>query len=116
MIGTRRRLPPLGAVRAFEAAARPLRFSRAAEELCVTHGAIGDQVVEGRRAAPTRTNPVCRSPREEPGNGEAIWPSRCLAAGALGRCMVKATIGAANQARLKRGRRQAMATRAICCR
>jgi len=36
----RRKLPPLNAVPAFEAAARHLNFSRAADELNVTHGAI----------------------------------------------------------------------------
>lgn len=40
----RRRLPPLNAVRAFEAAARHASFTRAAEELHVTHGAISRQV------------------------------------------------------------------------
>jgi LysR family glycine cleavage system transcriptional activator len=39
-----RRLPPLNAVRAFEAAARHLSFSRAADELCVTPSAIGQSV------------------------------------------------------------------------
>ncbi|UDL88887.1 transcriptional regulator GcvA [Mesorhizobium sp. PAMC28654] len=36
----RRKLPPLNALPAFEAAARHLNFSRAADELNVTHGAI----------------------------------------------------------------------------
>ena len=40
-----RPLPPLNAVRAFEAAARHLNFSRAAEELGVTQGAISKQVI-----------------------------------------------------------------------
>lgn len=40
-----RPLPPLNAVRAFEAAARHLSFSRAAEELGVTQGAISKQIV-----------------------------------------------------------------------
>lgn len=40
----KRRLPPLNAVRAFEAAARHESFSAAAEELNVTHGAISHQV------------------------------------------------------------------------
>ena len=40
----RRRLPPLAALRAFEAAARHLSFSQAAAELFVTHGAISHQV------------------------------------------------------------------------
>ncbi len=40
----RRRLPPLNALRAFEAAARHLSFTRAAEELSVTQAAISHQV------------------------------------------------------------------------
>lgn len=39
-----RKLPPLNALRAFEAAARHLSFSRAAEELSVTPGAISQQM------------------------------------------------------------------------
>ena len=39
-----RKLPPLNAVRAFEAAARHVSFTKAAEELSVTHGAISRQV------------------------------------------------------------------------
>lgn len=38
------RLPPLNALRAFEAAARHLSMTRAAEELNVTHGAISQHV------------------------------------------------------------------------
>ena len=37
-------LPPLNALRAFEAAARHLSFTRAAHELHVTAGAVGQQV------------------------------------------------------------------------
>ena len=40
----RRHLPPLNALRAFEAAARHLSFTRAAEELAVTQAAISHQV------------------------------------------------------------------------
>ena len=39
-----RRLPPLNALRAFEAAARHLSFTRAAAELNVTQAAISHQV------------------------------------------------------------------------
>src|SRR6202047_4142419 len=39
-----RQLPPLNALRAFEAAARSESFTRAAEELCVTQGAVSHQV------------------------------------------------------------------------
>src|SRR6478609_6854862 len=41
---SRRRLPPLKALRAFEAAARHLSFERAGDELAVTPSAIGQQV------------------------------------------------------------------------
>src|SRR5262249_56482475 len=37
-------LPQLSALRAFEAAARHVSFTRAAEELCVTQGAVSHQV------------------------------------------------------------------------
>lgn len=39
-----RKLPPLNAVKAFEAAARHLSFKRAADELCVTPAAVSQQV------------------------------------------------------------------------
>jgi LysR family glycine cleavage system transcriptional activator len=39
-----RHLPPLAALRAFDAAARHLNFTRAAEELHLTHGAISHQM------------------------------------------------------------------------
>ena len=39
-----KRLPPLSALRPFEAAARLESFSRAAEELSLTHGAVSHQV------------------------------------------------------------------------
>src|SRR3954469_4676164 len=39
-----RQLPPLNALRAFEAAARSESFTRAAEELSVTPGAVSHQV------------------------------------------------------------------------
>lgn len=39
-----RRLPPLSSLRPFEAAARLESFSRAAEELHITHGAVSHQV------------------------------------------------------------------------
>ncbi len=41
---TRARLPPLGALRCFEAAARLQSFTRAAQELHLTHGAISRAV------------------------------------------------------------------------
>src|SRR6202048_250164 len=42
--GILRRLPPLNALKAFEAAPRSQSFTRAAEELNVTHGAVSHQV------------------------------------------------------------------------
>src|ERR1700738_2680116 len=41
---SRSRLPPLNAIKAFEAAARLGSFTRAAEELSVTHGAVSRQI------------------------------------------------------------------------
>ncbi|WP_051310487.1 LysR family transcriptional regulator [Bradyrhizobium sp. Cp5.3] len=38
------RLPPLNSLRAFEASARHLSFKRASDELCVTPGAVSQQV------------------------------------------------------------------------
>lgn len=43
-MASRERLPPLTAVRYFEAAARHLSFTRAAQELNVTHSAISHQI------------------------------------------------------------------------
>src|ERR1700756_4208919 len=40
----RARLPPLNAIKAFEAAARLGSFTRAAEELSFTHGAVSRQI------------------------------------------------------------------------
>jgi LysR family glycine cleavage system transcriptional activator len=40
----RRSLPPLNALRSFDAAARHQSFTRAADELCVTQGAVSHQV------------------------------------------------------------------------
>src|SRR5436190_19224170 len=39
-----RRLPPLNAMRAFEASARNASFTRAAAELCVSQGAVSRHV------------------------------------------------------------------------
>ncbi|MCB4805555.1 LysR family glycine cleavage system transcriptional activator [Methylobacterium brachiatum] len=49
-----RRLPPLNALKAFEAAARHASFTRAAEELRVTHGAVSRhvQMLEGWLGVP----------------------------------------------------------------
>lgn len=57
----RPRFPPLNALRAFEAAARLGGFTRAAEELCVTPGAIAQHIktLEAWFAAPL----FARSPR-----------------------------------------------------
>lgn len=41
-----RRLPPLNAIRAFEAAGRHVSFTKAAAELHVTHGAVSRQVAQ----------------------------------------------------------------------
>ncbi len=53
------RLPALNALRAFEAAARHLSFTRAAEELNVTPGAISQQI---RPAGRVRRRPCSGAP------------------------------------------------------
>lgn len=50
----RAELPPLDALRAFEAAARQLSFTRAAEELFVTQSAVSKQVIALESALGTR--------------------------------------------------------------
>jgi LysR family glycine cleavage system transcriptional activator len=69
-----RRLPPLGALRAFEAAARHLSFKAAADELAVTPTAISHQLrlLEdslGQRLFERRIRKVTLTPA-----GEALYP------------------------------------------
>ena len=39
-----RKIPPLNALRAFESVSRLVSFTKAAEELCVTQGAVSRQI------------------------------------------------------------------------
>jgi predicted transcriptional regulator len=60
-------LPPLDLIRAFEAAARTLSFTKAAEELCVTQSAVSRQIRAlednlGVGCAPTRVRRILLSP------------------------------------------------------
>lgn len=93
------RLPPLHAVRAFAAAARHASFTRAADELGVTHGAVSKQVrlLEDHLGVPLFTRGVRRVALTAAGR-ELL----AEAAPALER------IGAA-AARLRRGRRSGSA-------
>ena len=51
-----RKLPPLNAVRAFEAAARHISFTKAADELRVTHGAVDPLGIFGKqKKGPSQT-------------------------------------------------------------
>ena len=65
----RRALPPLGGLRAFEAFARQGRMTAAADELCVTHGAISRQIkhLEGSLGVPLIEGPRNRLRITEPG-------------------------------------------------
>ena len=56
-----RRLPPLNALRAFEAAARHLSFTRAADELHVTQTAISHQIKASRSASACACSGACRA-------------------------------------------------------
>jgi hypothetical protein len=81
-----RRLPPLNALKAFEAAARHGSFTRAADELHVTHGAVSRhvQVLEAwlglplferhnRRVALTEAG-APTPPRSAPPSTGSPWP------------------------------------------
>ena len=68
------RLPPLNGLRAFEAAARHLSFTRAAGELYVTRGAVAQQVRKleaafGRKLFHVRRNRLTLTPA-----GERLFP------------------------------------------
>jgi LysR family glycine cleavage system transcriptional activator len=69
------RLPPLNGLRSFEAAARHLSFTRAADELCVTPGAVSQQVKSLERAL--RVTLFRRLPRSLvlTNEGEAYLPA-----------------------------------------
>jgi LysR family glycine cleavage system transcriptional activator len=86
-----RRLPPLNALKAFEAAARHESFTRAAEELFVTQGAVSHQVkaleeelgvkLQSRAPAPVITGPnVNASPRWDAFDRIALGTERLLSA------------------------------------
>src|SRR3546814_11587323 len=65
---------PLNALRAFEAAARHLNFTRAAIELCVSQGAVSHQVASLERRLGTRLFrrlPRCLALTDE---GQALVP------------------------------------------
>src|SRR5216684_2947281 len=70
---SRSRLPPLNAIKAFEAAARLGSFTRAAEELNVTHGAVSRQIrmledwLGARLFLRTSRNAVISGPSRQPG-------------------------------------------------
>src|SRR5438552_18050082 len=94
----RARLPPLNAIKAFEAAARLGSFTRAAEELSVTHGAVSRQIRlleewlgtslflrTSRNAVPTRAGTDLLADAGPPSTGwrvplcvcRAVKPARC---------------------------------------
>ena len=55
----RKRLPPLNALRTFEAAARNGSFKHAAEELCVSHSAVSHPIkLLERHLGRVEANPV----------------------------------------------------------
>lgn len=83
-----RRLPPLDALRAFEAAARHLSFTRAAEEIHVTQGAVSHRVraLEAELGVPLFRRLTRRLELTEAGETLALAVRRGLEeiAGALG--------------------------------
>jgi hypothetical protein len=78
-----RRLPPLNALKAFEAAARSESFTRAAEELSVTQAAVSQQngdigyslgLLPGRHDPTTQSYPNAQLLRRGHPLGEAVGP------------------------------------------
>jgi len=70
------RLPPLNGLRSFEAAARHLSFTRAADELCVTPGAVSQQgEIAGGRARRRAVLDGCRGSLVLTDEGEALSAS-----------------------------------------
>ena len=76
----RRHLPPLTALRAFEAFARRGRMTTAADELCVTHGAISRQIrsLEESLGVPLTQGPRHRLELTEAGARLAVALSGAL--------------------------------------
>jgi len=72
-----RQLPPLNALKAFDAAARHLSFTKAAQELYVTHGAVSRQIatLEGH----FRTALFVRGPRTLTLTPEGVALARAVA-------------------------------------
>src|SRR5258708_39302665 len=94
-----RRLPPLNAIKAFEAAARLGGFARAAVELSVTHGAVSRQVRTledwlgvqlfvrtSRNAVQPRPEPLCSTKSARCPSGWRQPPSACGHAAFSNRC------------------------------
>ncbi|MBS1210503.1 MAG: LysR family transcriptional regulator [Proteobacteria bacterium] len=82
-----RQLPPLNALRAFEAAARSHSFSAAAQALCVTHSAVSHQIrlledwlgqpVFRRHAAGIALTPAGTSLQQAASQALALLEARC---------------------------------------
>ena|SRR5579872_546978 len=88
---------PLNGLRAFEAAARHLSFTRAAAELCVTQAAVSHQVkgLEARLGAPL----FSRLPHGLvlTDDGQALLPALSDAFGRMGRAMQRFEAGAVTE-------------------
>jgi DNA-binding transcriptional LysR family regulator len=82
-----RRLPPLNALRVFDAAARRSSFSAAAQELCVTHSAVSHQIRQledwlgkplfVRHAAGVRLTPAGERLQQATDDALMLLESRC---------------------------------------
>jgi LysR family glycine cleavage system transcriptional activator len=71
----KRRLPPLNALRAFEAAARLGRMTAAAEELSVTPGAISRQVRQLEQALGVPLFEGAKNKPQLTAAGASLWPA-----------------------------------------
>ena len=110
------RLPPLGSLRAFEAAARHLSFKHAAEELHVTPAAISQQIKGledylGVRLLVRLTRALAITPQ-----GEAMLPKiragfDCLAEAVGSTCSAEAAAGGCHRAHFWQARSRVSCTR-----
>lgn len=96
----RRTLPPLGALRAFEAFARLGQMTLAADELCVTHGAVSRQIRSLERDTGLRLTEGPRHKLRLTEAGQRLAASLSASFDQLERCFVELKSAAEHELRL----------------
>lgn len=96
----RRTLPPLGALRAFEAFARLGQMTLAADELCVTHGAVSRQIRSLERDTGLRLTEGPRHKLKLTDAGQRLAATLSTNFASLERCFVELKSAADHELRL----------------